>query len=575
MTESKNSFELFDEKFERYKKDSNAIIKEAKEEGLKLNHLENNMVKLDGNVVYYALKKVLPIVNVVTDESLNQGIKPKYMIYDIKNKKWTHSDVIIGQFAKQIYRSKLLSDQLIKNIKTTLVYDPDIPLIKQRDKEVNIVDDKFDYQIYFKDYIYNMLTGECSEIKASDLVFSKLNYNLADEIDEDFKKECDDFFLTLANHNEDKALTLKQIYLAALMQYNPSKKVINLYGPGGTGKSTYLNILKELVGKENHTAITYNDLNKDDALATIQDKSLIIGLDNSDKAVIKDSHIFKLLVSHDEFTYFVKYGDRESNVFNGLMLQAFNEAPQFTVKGSNTQILDRMHTLKLDNRLRSTKHEIKNYTQHFTSTKNLGKLAYYLINEVPAFNEFSYDDNNLNDELFNENDTVFQFIHDILEIDEIKNQEILPVSHLYQIYKEYLRENNPSMKPMSQKKFLIKSEDHLESLNYKLSDERQRKRGSYFRKRGQYNPKDILQTLDLDDLTLKETMSRYFINKNKIDKTQKLINHALSYKDDLILHSKVNDLKDAINNDDKEEIQRLKQDIKKELDLNEEISQTE
>lgn len=180
-----------------------------------------------------------------------------------------------------------------------------------------------------------------------------------------------------------------------------------------------------------------------------------------------------------------------------------------------------------------------------------------------------------NQQLFNENDTVFQFINDILEIDEIKNQEILPVSHLYQIYKEYLRENNPSMKPMSQKKFLIKSEDHLESLNYKLSDEHQRKRGSYFRKRGQYNPKDILQTLDLDYLTLKETMSRYFINKNKIDKTQKLINHALSYKDDLILHSKANDLKDAINNDDKEEIQRLKQDIKKELDLNEEINQTE
>lgn len=555
----------FDKMVDNYKEDKKSIIKEVKNEGIKVNQIENNITKVDGNVVYYSLKKILPIVNVVTDESLNQGIKPKYMIYDIDNKKWTHSDVIIGQFAKQIYRSKLLSDQLIKNIKTTLVYDTDIPIIKQQDKEINIIDKKFDYQIYFKDYIYNMLTGEYSEIKASDLVFSKLNYNLADKIDEDFKKECDNFFLTLANNNEDKALTLKQIYLAALMQYNPSKKVINLYGPGGTGKSTYLNILKELVGKENHTAITYNDLNKDDALATIQDKSLIIGLDNSDKAVINDSHIFKLLVSHDEFTYFVKYGDRESNVFNGLMLQAFNEAPQFTVKGSNTQILDRMHTLKLDNRLRDTNEEIKNYTHYFTNNKNLGKLAYYLITEVPAFNEFNYDDNNLNDELFNENDTVFQFVNDILEIDEIKNQEILPVSHLYQIYKEYLKENNPSMKPMSQKKFLIKSESHLKSLNYTLSNERQRKRGAYFNKRGQYNPSEILQILDMEYLNLKETMSRYFINQNEIDETQKLINKALSSKDNVVLHAKANELKQVISNNEKEEIQRLKNEIKDEL----------
>lgn len=347
------------------------------------------------------------------------------------------------------------------------------------------------------------------------------------------------------------------------MQYNPSKKVINLYGPGGTGKSTYLNILKELVGKENHTAITYNDLNKDDALATIQDKSLIIGLDNSDKAIIKDSHIFKLLVSHDEFTYFVKYGDRESNVFNGLMLQAFNEAPQFTVKGSNTQILDRMHTLKLDNRLRSTKNEIKNYTQYFTSKENLGKIAYYLINEVQAFDEFNYSDNDLNNELFNENDTVFQFINDILEIEEIKNQEILPVSHLYQIYKEYLKENNPSMKPMSQKKFIAKFESHLEDLNYVLSDDR--KLPSYFNKRGQYQQSEVLQALDIEYLNLKESKTYYFINHNEIDETHKLINKSLSSKDNVILHAKANELKQAISDNNKEDVQRLKQEIKDEL----------
>lgn len=130
--------------------------------------------------------------------------------------------------------------------------------------------------------------------------------------------------------------------------------------------------------------------------------------------------------------------------------------------------------------------------------------------------------NNLNDELFNENYTMFQFVNDILEIEEIKNQEILPVSHLYQIYKEYLKENNPNMKPMSQKKFLARSESHLKNLNYKL--DRDRKLPSYFSKRDQYDSNEILKAMNLDYLNLKASTSRYFINQNYNKKKQDLIN---------------------------------------------------
>lgn len=165
MAESNNQFSYFDKMVENYEEDKKSIIKEFKNEGMKHNQIENNITKVDGNVVYYALKNILPVVNVVTDESLNLGIKPKYMIFDIDNKKWTHSDIVIGRLAKDIYQSKLLSDQLIKNIKTTLVYDNDIPIIKQKDKQVKIIDDKFDYEIYFKDQIYNMLTNEKRALK--------------------------------------------------------------------------------------------------------------------------------------------------------------------------------------------------------------------------------------------------------------------------------------------------------------------------------------------------------------------------------------------------------------------------
>ena len=64
---------------------------------------------------------------------------------------------------------------------------------------------------------------------------------------------------------------------------------------------------------------------------------------------------------------------------------------------------------------------------------------------------------------------------------------------------------------------------------------------------------------------MKETMSRYFINQNEIDETQKLINKALSSKDNVVLHAKANELKQAISNNEKEEVQRLKNEIKDEL----------
>lgn len=171
--------------------------------------------------------------------------------------------------------------------------------------------------------------------------------------------------------------------------------------------------------------------------------------------------------------------------------------------------------------------------------------------------------NNLNDELFNENDTVFQFVNDILKIEEIKNQEILPVSHLYQIYKEYLKENNPSMKPMSQKKFITKLESYLKNLNYKIDEDR--KLPSYFNKRGQYNSNEILQVLDLEYLNLKESKTYYFINQNEIDENHKLINKAMSSKDNVILHAKANELKQAISDNNNDDVKRLKNEIKQEL----------
>lgn len=556
----------FDEKVNDYIKKGKQLIKEKIETYHTAQRLAGkNSQKIDGDVVYYVLKNLIPIVNVVSEESMRQGYKPKYKIYNTETKRWEHNLNFIGRFANKVYGNQLLSDMLLKNIETTIAYDDDIPLIRDQKPDVQIVNDQFNEILYFNEESYDMQTGERQQIKPSDLAFQQLSYDLAHDIDDDFKNECDELFLTFANGNEKRALTLKQIYLAALIHYNPGKKAINLYGGGGTGKSTYLNILKELVDR-NHTTITYADLNRDDALARIQDRHLIIGTDNSDKAVINDSHIFKLLVGQDEFSYSVKFKDRETNRFKGLMIQAFNEAPQFSVKGANTQILDRMHTILFNNRLRETNDDIKNYSDEFKNKQKLSQLALYLLNEVEAFTEFSYSDNDLNETLFNENDTVYQFIQDMFELNEVKSQQVIPVAHLYQLYKNYVSDHNPAMKPMGQRKFLTKAENHLTNLGYEHSSER--KLPKYLEKRGLYNQERIFNVMEADYLTPKESKSYYFINQDTKDEITQLINQALADRSagQAFLRVKANDLKEAKENNDQEEIEKLSSQIKELLE---------
>ena len=138
------------------------------------------------------------------------------------------------------------------------------------------------------------------------------------------------------------------------------------------------------------------------------------------------------------------------------------------------------------------------------------------------------------EDMLDDNDTVYQFIQDMFELDEVKSQQLIPVTHLYQLYKNYVSDHNPAMKSMSQRKFLTKAENHLTNLSYELSSER--KLPEYLEKRGLYNQERIFNAMEADYLTPKESKSYYFIKQDTTESN----NSVISY----LNHTDINMIKD-------------------------------
>jgi phage/plasmid-associated DNA primase len=60
-----------------------------------------------------------------------------------------------------------------------------------------------------------------------------------------------------------------------VLRDNQFQVALYLYGPGGTGKSTFEKLLSSLVGAQNTAVISLQDLNQQFAVSKIVDKSLI------------------------------------------------------------------------------------------------------------------------------------------------------------------------------------------------------------------------------------------------------------------------------------------------------------
>ena len=145
-------------------------------------------------------------------------------------------------------------------------------------------------EIVFENGIYNILTDKLTPHDSS-----KYNTTFVPQTyypNAEYSGVIDGFFNNLCKDEPDKKQLLYEIIGYCLLRRNIFSKFFVCYGGGGTGKSTYLKLIEKLVGPQNTSYLSMQDLEEKYLPSELFSKLVNIGDDISTRA-IKDTPMLK------------------------------------------------------------------------------------------------------------------------------------------------------------------------------------------------------------------------------------------------------------------------------------------
>ena len=112
---------------------------------------------------------------------------------------------------------------------------------------------------------------------------------------------ADEFFDTATCHDKDIEKLLYEAIGYSFIKTSSLQKAFLLFGGGRNGKSTFLDIIKEICGYENCTSVNFKDLGEKFRVAELYNKLVSLSGDISAQP-LKDSDLFKQITGGDEIT---------------------------------------------------------------------------------------------------------------------------------------------------------------------------------------------------------------------------------------------------------------------------------
>lgn len=343
--------------------------------------------------------------------------------------------------------------------------------------------------IRIKSGTYNLLTKEVgkeiADQEGQKYYFPTVqNYDVLplNKVNRKMLKLIQKLFNDWSENDKDRLKFLKMNILAALMGKG-FKKYIIIQASGGNGKSTYLNMIKNIIGRSQYTPFNLQDLENNSAMSSINPSQLaLIGDDLAARYVLSPTslHRFKQLVTGAALLIDRKYLSPASVYMHGLKIQATNEFPRFMETGD--MILDRTIVYKwVDTNYRKDHNQQEQIESQFG--KSLDKLVgdpetetydydFYsalvswivTTTELPTDKDYYQFTELLRSDTENafdsSKDLLEEYLTELLESGTFEYKYVVATA-IYHGYCQYLRTNNPAAKPTSIQPFIKRLKEFI------------------------------------------------------------------------------------------------------------------
>ena len=322
--------------------------------------------------------------------------------------------------------------------------------------------------IAFRNGIYNLFDDSFEDFSPDKVIVNKLNWDYNPEV---YSEIADKTLDKLACNDKQIRLLLEEVIGYAFFRRNELRKAFILIGDKANGKSTYLDMIKTLLGDENTSALDLGELGDRFKTAELFGKLANIGDDIGDE-FIPNPAIFKKLTSGDRLNAERKGQDPfDFNSYAKLLFSA-NNIPR--IKDKSGAVIDRLIIIPFNATF--SPHDA-DYDPYIKYKLRSDECMMYLINiglkglkrviENRKFTTCEKVQQQI-EEYEEHNNPIILFFKDIDE-DQIINE---PTRKVYQLYQEFCIVN--SFQPMSNIEFSrqVKKRLDLEIADKKIKGEK-------------------------------------------------------------------------------------------------------
>lgn len=181
------------------------------------------------------------------------------------------------------------------------------------------------YSVVFKNGILDLSTSTFEDMTPSHLESIQINCNYIPTTQS--VAVVDEFFRTATNGDKDIEQLLYEAIGYAMLKTNELQLAFMLVGNGRNGKSTYLDLVKAILGRGNYGSISFKDLQSNFRASMLINKLASFAGDVSNQP-IQDSELVKSLIAGEEVTMEQKYKDAVTQDVFSTMFYACNTLPR-------------------------------------------------------------------------------------------------------------------------------------------------------------------------------------------------------------------------------------------------------